>query len=58
MVDSVFNLGEQLSLTKYLRKDPKDEEVLLINWDATSVRQLNGREMRMIQSSFPILKDI
>ena len=44
-------------LIKSSQNDPEDSELLLINRDVTSVRQLSEWGMRMIQGGFPRIKD-
>ena len=57
VVDSAFKLLNLPSLIKSSQLDPQDPEGLLINRQATSVRQLSEWGMRMIQCAFPRLKD-
>ena len=57
VVDSAFKIGTKEYLIKSSQEDPLDERLLLINRQATSIRQLSEWGMRMIQGSFPRLKD-
>ena len=57
VVDSAFKLKQLKCLIKSSQSDPRDEELLLINRDATSIRQLSEWGMRMIQGGFPRIKD-
>ena len=41
-----------------MQEDPLDERLLLINRQATSIRQLSEWGMQMIEGSFPMLKDL
>ena len=58
VVDSAFKIGTKEYLIKSSQEDPLDERLLLINRQATSIRQLSEWGMRMIQGSFPRLKGI
>ena len=53
MIDEAFCLSTNPYLIKSCQSDPNDSDLLLINRDATSVRQLSEWGMRMIQSKFP-----
>ena len=53
--EPAFNISEKDYLIKYSQQDPADGHALLVNQDATSVRQLSDWGMRMIQGSFPRL---
>ena len=57
VMDSAFNIGSKDYLIKSSQQDPLDERALLLNRQATSIRQLSEWGMRMIQGSFPRLKD-
>ena len=58
VVDSAFNLQAKPFLIKSSQLDPvRDPEGILLNQQATSVRQLSEHGMRMIQGQFPRLKD-
>ena len=57
VVDSAFRLSGSESMIMSSQLDPMEEEALLINRDATSIRQLSEWGMRMIQAQFPRLKD-
>ena len=57
VVDSAFNIGQKDFLIKSSQQDPADANELLVNRDATSVRQLSEWGMRMIQGSFPRLTE-
>ena len=57
VVDSAFKVRESKAMIKSSQQDPSDRELLLINRDATSIRQLSEWGMRMIQAQFPRLKD-
>ena len=57
VVDSTFKLQNGECLIKLLQTDPLSARVLLINEQATSVRQLSEWGMRMIEGQFPRIKD-
>ena len=57
VVDSAFKLKLSNCLIKSSQIDPVDGLRLLINKDATSIRQLSEWGMRMIQGGFPRIKD-
>ena len=57
VVDSAFNLSNADYLIKSSQQDPLTPHLLLQNRQATSIRQLSEWGMRMIQGSFPRLKD-
>ena len=57
VVDSAFNLANKNYLVKSSQRDPDDAHGIVLNREATSVRQLSEWGMRMIQGSFPRLKD-
>ena len=57
VVDSAFKITDQEYLIRSSRNDPENAEDLLVNRDATSVRQLSEWGMRMIQGQFPRIKD-
>ena len=59
VVDSAFSLATKDFMIKSSQQDPIDRgpEGVLVNRNATSVRQLSEWGMRMIQGSFPRLKD-
>ena len=56
IVDSTFNIGSRDFLIKSSQQDPVDGHELLVNRDATSVRQLSEWATRTIQRYFPRLK--
>ena len=57
VVDSAYKVGDAPFLIKSSNIDPFNEDEILINRDATSIRQLSEWEMRIIQSSFPRLRE-
>ena len=57
VVDSAFNLSNKRYLIKSSQQDPFTPDGVVLNRDATSLRQLSEWGMRMIQGSFPRLKD-
>ena len=57
VVDSAFRLNEFGFIIMSSQLDPLEEESLLINREATSIRQLSEWGMRMIQAQFPMIKD-
>ena len=57
VVDSAFNLANENNLVKSSQRDPNDTHGITVNRKATSVQQLSEWGMRMIQGSFPRLKD-
>ena len=57
VVDSAFKMVSAPYLIKFVQMDPMDEYGLRLNRQATSIRQLSEWGMRMIQGSFPQLKD-
>ncbi|VEU37224.1 unnamed protein product [Pseudo-nitzschia multistriata] len=58
VVDSAFALKDKEHiLIKSSQHDPEQEDLLLINRDATSLRQMSEWGMRMIQGQFPRIKD-
>ena len=57
VVDSAFNLANKNYLVKSSQRDPDNAHGIVLNREATSVRQLSEWGMRMIQGSFPRLKD-
>ena len=57
VVDSAFRVGAAPYLIKSGHTDPFDAAELIVNRDATSIRQLSEWGMRIIQSSFPRLKE-
>ena len=57
VVDSAFKIKQSNAMIKSSQEDPSVPELLLINRDATSIRQLSEWGMRMIQGQFPRLKD-
>ena len=57
VVDSAFKIKQSNAMIKSSQEDPSVPELLLINRDATSIRQLSEWGMRMIQGQFPCLKD-
>ena len=44
-------------LVKSQQADPRNRDLLLLNRQATSVRQLSEWGMRIVQGQFPRLKD-
>ena len=57
VVDSAFNLSNKRYLIKSSQQDPFTADGVRLNRNATSLRQLSEWGMRMIQGSFPRLKD-
>ena len=57
VVDSAFRLSGSDFIIMSSQLDPLKEESLLINREATSIRQLSEWGMRMIQAQFPRIKD-
>ena len=58
VVDSTFNINTRGEfIIKYTERDPDDDIALLVNRDATSVRQLSEWGMWMIQGQFPRIRD-
>ena len=57
VVDSAFKLRHLNCLIKSSQTDPDGDLVLLINKDATSIRQLSEWGIRMIQGGFPCIRD-
>ena len=57
VVDSAFKVSAKNFLIRSAQQDPQDARGLLLNRQATSIRQLSEWGMRMIQGSFPRLKD-
>ena len=57
VVDSAFKVINAPYLIKSSNVDPMDLESIAINSNATSVRQLSEWGMRIIQSSYPRLKE-
>ena len=58
VVDSAFGLQGKDFLIKSSQEDPQiDARAVLLNRQATSLRQLSEHGMRMIQGQFPRLKD-
>ena len=57
VVDSAFKLKDMNCLVKSSQTDPTEASAMLVNRDATSVRQLSEWGMRMIQGGFPRIKD-
>ena len=57
VVDSAFKIGNAPYLIKSSQLDPVDPELIVLNREATSVCQLSEWGMKMIQASFPRLKD-
>ena len=56
VVDSAFQIGTHDWLIQSSQIDPLDAEELILNREATSLRQLSEWGMRMIQAAFPRLK--
>uniref|UniRef100_A0A7S4AMZ1 DDE Tnp4 domain-containing protein n=1 Tax=Pseudo-nitzschia australis TaxID=44445 RepID=A0A7S4AMZ1_9STRA len=57
VVDSAFRLASQPFLIKSSQTDPDNTQGIVLNRQATSLRQLSEWGMRMIQGSFPRLKE-
>ena len=57
VVDSAFKVSAKDYLIRTSQEDSQDERGLLLNRQATSIRQLSEWGMRMIEGSFPRLKD-
>ena len=57
VVDSAYKVGNAPFLIKSSQRDPDDLNEIAVNRDATSIRQLSEWGMRMIQCSFPRLKE-
>ena len=57
VVDSVFKVINAPYLIKLSNVDPMDLESIAINSNATSIRQLSEWGMRIIQASYPRLKE-
>ena len=57
VVDSAFQIGTPDWLIQSSQIDPLDAEKLILNREATFLRQLSKWGMRMIQATFPRLKD-
>ena len=57
VVDSAFKIADAEYLVKSCQCDPFDIDALRLNRQATSIRQLSEWGMRMVQASFPRLKD-
>ena len=57
VVDSAFKLAQAEYLIRSSQKDPGDEQAVVVNRQATSIRQLSEHGMRTIQAQFPRLKD-
>ena len=57
VVDSAFKLKEKDYLIKSSQQDPDNANGIVLNRQATSLRQLSEWGMRMIQGQFPRLKD-
>ena len=57
VVDSAFKLKNLNCLVKSSQTDPDGDLPLLVNRDATSIRQLSEWGMRMIQGGFPRIRD-
>ena len=55
--DSVFNVSDADYLIKSAQTDPLYAELLRINREATSIRQLSEWGMQMIKGSFPRLEE-
>ena len=57
VVDSAFKLQEKDYVIKSSQQDPDNAAGVVLNRQATSLRQLSEWGMRMIQGQFPRLKD-
>ena len=57
VVDSAFQIERGNWLLQSAQLDPLNANGLILNRESTSLRQLSEWGMRMIQSSFPRLKD-
>ena len=57
VVDSAFKIEVGRWLLQSSQLDPLDAEGIIINREATSLRQLSEWGMRMIQATFPRLKE-
>ena len=57
VVDSAFKITEANYLIRSSQRDPDNPYGLRLNRQATLVRQLSEQGMRMVQGSFPRLKD-
>ena len=57
VVDSAFKIAGAKFLVKSAQRDPANPTNLLLNRQATSIRQLSEWGMRMVQGQFPRLKD-
>ena len=57
VVDSAFKIADAQYLIKSSQCDPLDIDALRLNRHTTSICQLSEWGMRMIQASFPRLKD-
>ena len=57
VVDSAFKLQGREYLIKSSQQDPDNANGIVLNRQATSLRQLSEWGMRMIQGQFPRLKD-
>ena len=57
VVDSAYKVGMAPYLIKSSNVDPDNPELIAINRDATSIRQLSEWGMRIIQASYPRLKE-
>ena len=56
-MDSAFKMANAAYLVKSQQADPLERDLLRLNRQATSVRQLSEWGMRMVQGQFPRLKD-
>ena len=57
VVDSAFKMSDANYLVRSSQRDPGNAYLLLLNRQATSIRQLSEWGMRMVQGQFPRLKD-
>ena len=57
VVDLAFKIADMEYVIRSSKIDPENAKELLINRDATSVRQLSKWGVRMIQGKFPRIKD-
>ena len=57
VVDSAFNVSKKNYLIKSAQQDPESQQGVILNRQATALRQLSEHGMRMIQGQFPRLKD-
>jgi hypothetical protein len=58
VVGSVYEIENKSYVVKSSQQEPEHEQDLIINQEATSIRQPSELGMRMIGGSFPSLKDL